>query len=223
MHFTVYKITNIINNKIYIGAHKTSDLEDGYMGSGTYLKRAQRKYGIENFSKEILFDFISENEMMEKELELVNEEFVTNKQTYNLTLGGNYGSWLNFASEEDKISFARAGAIANNKNGGNIKASKAHHDLLKTDIVYRENWLKKLIDGCKVADTWTDRKHTDLTKSRMKETHKNNKHAQGEKNSQYGTCWIYSLEHKKSSKIKLVDLDIWLNLGWVKGRKLKFN
>ena len=52
--YIVYKITNQINGKFYIGVHATSDVNDGYMGSGKYLKRAQNKHGIENFTKEIL-------------------------------------------------------------------------------------------------------------------------------------------------------------------------
>ena len=90
--FYVYKITNLINNKIYIGVHQSESLNDDYMGSGLLVRRAQEKYGIENFKKEILFVYDNKDDMFAKEKEIVNESFVQDKSTYNLKVGGE-GGW----------------------------------------------------------------------------------------------------------------------------------
>ena len=63
MFYTVYKITNLINGKFYIGKHQTKDLHDDYMGSGHLIKKAIRKYGKENFIKEYLGVYNTEKEM----------------------------------------------------------------------------------------------------------------------------------------------------------------
>lgn len=88
MFYIVYKITNNINQKFYIGCHKTDNLNDAYMGSGKLIKKAIKKYGNENFCKEILFIFDNEVDMFAKEKELVTEELVKNKKCYNVKLGG---------------------------------------------------------------------------------------------------------------------------------------
>ena len=72
MYYLIYKITHRDSDMYYIGAHKTNDINDGYMGSGKYIKLAIEYYGIENFDKKILFNFSTEDEMWEKEKELVN-------------------------------------------------------------------------------------------------------------------------------------------------------
>lgn len=90
MLYLVYKITNKINQKIYIGVHKTYDINDNYMGSGSLLLEDIKSIGLYNFEKEILFIFNNKEEMLLKEGELVNEEFVKRDDTYNLMLGGGF-------------------------------------------------------------------------------------------------------------------------------------
>jgi len=50
----IYLITNLINSKQYVGRNETDNAN--YFGSGKYLNRAIKKYGKENFNKEILID-----------------------------------------------------------------------------------------------------------------------------------------------------------------------
>ena len=84
----LYQIINTVNNKIYIGVHSTNNLNDGYMGSGTAIKRAIKKYSLEKFQKTILFFFNTKKELYNKEAEIVNEDFIMRKDTYNLREGG---------------------------------------------------------------------------------------------------------------------------------------
>ena len=91
-----YRITNIVNKKIYIGVHRTDNLNDGYMGSGTILKRAQLKYGIENFTKEILQFFPTYKEALNFERILVTVDFINEETNYNIKEGGFSGCrWSN--------------------------------------------------------------------------------------------------------------------------------
>lgn len=96
MYYTIYKTINLINGRYYIGKHKTSIIDDGYLGSGVLLKKAIQKYGKENFTKEILYVFQSEKEMNDKEHEMVSESVLTDKDSYNLRIGGVGG----FSKEE---------------------------------------------------------------------------------------------------------------------------
>lgn len=89
--YTVYQTINIVNGKQYIGKHQTKDPNDNYLGSGRTLNRAIQKYGRENFAKKVLHIFLSEDEMNQKERELVTEEFCSRKDTYNICPGGQGG------------------------------------------------------------------------------------------------------------------------------------
>jgi len=92
MNYIIYKTTNAITGKYYVGCHQTVNLNDGYLGSGKHLRYAIKKYGIDNFKFEILYSVSSKEEMFELERNIVNEDLVKNPQTYNLKIGGSGGN-----------------------------------------------------------------------------------------------------------------------------------
>ena len=83
-----YKITNNLNGHFYYGVHRTSNLNDNYMGSGKALHQAYKKYGKENFTKEIIKYFDTYDEALKYEAHIVNEDMIKNKMCYNLVVGG---------------------------------------------------------------------------------------------------------------------------------------
>lgn len=221
MFYTIYKITNKLDGKIYVGKHQTKDLDDGYMGSGKHLKRAIVKHGIENFSKEIVYQFDNEADMNAKETELVNVDFTLREDTYNLCVGGQGGfSYINnspdLIAKRDTYENKLAGRIAANKvinekyDSLNFTATK-----LKTDAKFRSEFQIKVSAGLKQkfekdGHHWQGKQHSEETKQKMRKP-KN----QGDKNSQFGTMWITNGQQNK--KIKK-DIDI-IPEGWYKGRR----
>ena len=219
MFYTVYKITNNINNKIYIGAHKTSNLDDNYMGSGINIKRAISKYGIDNFSKEYIKVFDNPIDMFSYEKELVNEAFISREDTYNVNIGGD-GGWdyvNSVVTTEQRIISGRLG-------------NEAFKLLLATDEEFRERISTKHSVNTKnnhklgkyhnFKYDWSGKTHSEETKKKIGAA--NSVKQAGEGNSQYGTMWIYNSSTNENKKIPKDDLDTWLVLGWIKGRKLKY-
>jgi len=113
MYYLVYKTTNLINGKIYVGIHQTEDLDDDYLGSGVNLGYSIRKYGRNNFNKEILYECDNEQDMINKEKEIVTKEFIERPDTYNVDLGGNGG---HAKSEEIRRKMSKSHPNTSGKN-----------------------------------------------------------------------------------------------------------
>lgn len=219
-----YKITNNLNGHFYYGVHNTDNLNDGYMGSGRRLKIAYKKYGIENFSKEILRYFNSSKEAYEYESEIVNEELIHDYNCYNIQLGGKGINTHGLMTVKDKdgncfdIPLNDSRYLSGELNGVNkgyitVKDSTNNkfYRILKNDPRYLSGELKYMLTFY----------NTDIQRiNHVKEIYKKIKHQQGEKNSQYGTCWIHN--DKESIKIKKEQLKEYISNGWIKGRKMKF-
>lgn len=87
-HHIVYKTTNTVNQRSYVGLHSTNVIEDGYLGSGWVLKSALKKYGKVAFTRTILHVCDTREEARRIEASIVTQEYIESTDTYNLTPGG---------------------------------------------------------------------------------------------------------------------------------------
>ena len=105
-YYIIYMLTNKVNGKRYIGQHGTNNLDDGYMGTGVLIRKEIRKYGKENFTKEILCYCKDRYEASEKEREYI-EKYGTYADGYNLAKGGEGASGVKHTPEQRKANSER--------------------------------------------------------------------------------------------------------------------
>lgn len=115
MYGYIYKTTNLINGKIYIGQHKSNKFDANYYGSGKSFYSAFKKYGKENFKVEILewCETLEITNTQEKYwIEFYNSQ---NKEIgYNITDGGEGVSGFHLSEESrKKISKTKTGKKSN--------------------------------------------------------------------------------------------------------------
>ena len=161
------------------------------MGSGRNLKLAFKKYGIENFKREILYYFDNNRDLYLKEAEIVNKEFIKRKDTYNVKPGGRGGFYL--SGEEIKQILIQKGTLD----------------------IWRGNISKTLIEGYasgRLKKSFLGRSHTKETKEKIALVTSN---LTGDKNSQYGTQWIHDPVGRTERKIKI---DASIPEGFAPGR-----
>ena len=182
MYYTIYKITNKIDSKFYIGMHKTNNLDDGYMGSGKLIRRAIEKYGLENFTKEILHIFDNEEDMKNKEKELV----IINEMSYNLCEGGHGGfsyvnrSGLNNANKDKEVISKK---LSKSLSGRKSPATSIHNKEKHKNGLMAKTYFGNRGEIDRIA---VERAHSPEVKAKRNKTYKEIGHQQGEKNSQYG-------------------------------------
>ena len=191
MSYYIYCITNKINNKTYIGQRKCPEnklLEtDKYMGSGSYLKNAQRKYGLQNFTKEILA--ITETE---ENINLLEEIFIKlyreiGKAEYNIADGGRQ---IRFSGENAIKVYSK---ISNSLKGH--KVSEEHKRKISQSLKghkFSEEHKRKMGQSLKgrkfseehkrkMGQSQKGRKHNEETKRKMSQSKKGHKVSEGTK------------------------------------------
>ena len=201
MHYLIYKTTCTINGKYYVGKHKTKNRDDDYLGSGKLLRAAIKKYGKENFVREILLECSDEDEMNLAEKILVVPDVEVN---YNLCPGGQGGwGYLNDGSDEHRIRASKAAVISNTSAKGR-KGSLARNEKYGVPANF-------LIAG---KTSFLGKKHTEETKQKISVLRRGK--GNGNMNSQFGTCWM--TDGAKNVKIKRDEVDRWIEMGYKLGR-----
>jgi group I intron endonuclease len=171
MHYLIYKITNKLNNKFYVGKHATLNENDDYMGSGELIGRAIKKYGKEQFIKEILFDLSTKEEMNQKEIDIVDEEFVARPDTYNIKLGGE-GGWNNEDQKKGPEAFKKRYSEDEEFRLAQIEKNRRCLEYFRSNF----------------SHPWIGRKHSDETKKKMSEAKLGR--CDGKNNPAFGSHWI---------------------------------
>ena len=210
MYYYVYQITNLSNGKIYVGKHKSAKhpSENKYYGSGKQITAAIKKYGIENFKKEVLHYCSSLEEMADKEAEVVTEDFVKRPDTYNMHKGGP-GGWDHYNGSKEH---------SDNSRKGGIKAAKLLNEKLlqerASNTEWWQNWHNKVTaaNRNKNNNGWSNFTPEEYEQQRLQKS----VDSSGEKNSQYGKIWISNVLTKEIKRITINDI---IPQGWVRGKK----
>lgn len=218
--YLVYKVVNKLTERYYIGVHKTNDPNDGYLGSGLVIRRAIRKYGADNFSKEVLAVFNTAKEAMERERDVISV-CMDDSKCYNLHEGGLGGF--------DQINAKGL----NNKNDNYRAANESRIYKIKTDPEFRKKFQeggRKGIEKAKLNPkwgsseksrilatlAWTGSSHSVESRKKMSDCKR------GELNQWYGMKWMKN-ENGYSERVKSYDIPNRLQSGWSLGRKIKFD
>ena len=196
-HHIIYRTTNLLNNRYYIGMHSTENIDDGYLGSGRRIKAEIKKYGKDYFVREVLEELPTYEALKLREKEIVNEALLADPLNINLKIGGEGGG--KFIDAEHQQKCCKAGGLA----GGSRVAWERHRAKMAkavSDVMKRRHLIGFTTSG--------------TTGKRFKKTPGS---ASGKKNSQYGSCWV--TKDGNTIKIQQTDLDDHLAQGFCRGRK----
>ena len=188
--YYLYKITNTINGKFYYGIHSTNDIDDNYMGSGKALNFAYKKYGIENFKKEIIQYCNTFEELSELEKNIVNINLLSDASCYNLIEGGYY------ISEE---TLQKIGKINAEKQKG--EKNSQYGKIWVTDGINSKMICSDELEFY-INNGWKKGRHINITDKFIK--------------ANRNRCWVY--KNGKSYHINKDQLNEYLNNGYIIGR-----
>lgn len=216
-YHVIYKTTCLVNGHYYIGMHSTDNLDDGYMGSGKKLWQSIKRHGVENHKCEIIEYLPTREALRIREAELVNVELITELDCMNIALGGSGGweVWNASLSPEKRSELGKLGGFANRHLWSDETKQRVKQKLSETTTLAKL-WGQndqRLKEGREKAILVAA---SETSNAKRKATMQEHGHSQGEKNSQFGTCWIRNAEGAR--KIRKEELETYLSQGYIKGR-----
>lgn len=220
--YTVYKTVCLVNQKFYIGVHKTDDPNDSYLGSGKYLKHAIAKYGVENFRKEVLAVFEVADEAFALERALVTRELVESKQCYNIKLGGEGGfDFINIKGLNNRADNSTRGGHAFAERVRSDPQFRAGHQARSKRVATAMHRAGRAVVPFRDPEQQSEfRRRAQSPHARAKRRASlRDRYRDGLVNSQTGTVWI--TDGNESRKIHPSTIDSWIIRGWRKGRTIR--
>jgi group I intron endonuclease len=201
----IYKTTNLINNKIYVG--QDSHNNPAYLGSGKILNNAIKKYGKDNFKKEILEECSSKKELNEREIYWINKLNSTDTNVgYNIATGGHGGNLGELVNKKIASTIRQLyndpNSVYNSTEYKN-RLSKGQEGRIVTEVTR-----KKISEAQKGEKAYWYGKKNDLHSTKMRE-----KYATGEL-----TPWNKGMKYDDSTKKKFSEAHQG-QIPWNKGKK----
>lgn len=241
----IYKTTNTVNNKIYVGQKKSSVfLHEQYLGSGKRLWDAIKCYGMDKFKVELLEECDTEEELNTAETRWISELRATDPDVgYNLSAGGPVPRLVGihngfYGRHHTPESMAKRDET-NIRKYGDSSAMRNEDVKRKREQTLFDNYgvtctfqLPQYIDAVKQANT--GRKKTESEVQKRLETMRRNDSFSYAKDPEYrkklseankgkqnvkGTLWV--MKENKSKMIKPEQLAAFLEDGWTRGRPSK--
>jgi len=188
----IYKTTNLINSKVYIGKSEKEFTQD-YLGSGVLLSKAIKKYGKENFKVELLEKCNTLDLLNDREKFWINEYI--GSDCYNIAEGGSGGNTMgNHPNKKEHYK------LIGKKISKSLKGHVVGDNQRKKQSESHTGWFTRLSED-------EQRDYREKLSKKMKDVYKDGHHTKGSS---------LSYEHKnklsKIAKNNKLGGDTWSNL-----------
>ena len=200
----IYKTTYKNSGKYYVGMHSTDNLNYGYIGSGKIIRYAIKRYGKANFIFEIIEFLPDRKSLIQREIEIVNKELLSDTDCVNIVEGGSGG--IKWQTDEQRAYITKRASEYQKQQWQNTEYRNKITNVLRNNMKESHRLGKIKYDTTKGKNISEEHKRKIGEANKIKQS--------GSSNSQFGTCWITNgIGNKKIKKTNT------LPDGWVFGRK----